>query len=291
MSELRSTQARWRVPPQLDERARDQESGAHHLGTVPTQRLFGLDIASDSELDDVLQRIVSRRRRPGSATEVVVTANVDHIVRYDLHPEERNVAERAALVLPDGAPLVWASKLLGRPLRRRLTGSDLFTILWPALRASELSVLLVAANQQVAAHAKSDYPAVNVVVAPMLNLDEPHSIQAWSNDLLQDIKRRGIDIVLLAIGAPAAHRISRFLIDAAPATGGPIVLMLGASPEFYFGLRPRAPLWMQSWGLEWLYRLRMEPRRMYRRYLIEDLRFVAILGRQWRTTRRAKQET
>ena len=104
------------------------------LVDVPTQHLFGLDFANAAAVDDLAERLADGREADPSRWRCVVTPNVDHLVRYRRYGNEASVARHASLVLPDGMPIVWASRLLGRPLVARLTDVNRDK-LWPVVAA------------------------------------------------------------------------------------------------------------------------------------------------------------
>ena len=98
-------------------------------------RLFGLDFVSEVTIDELAAELFTAGKGQQSAWKTLVTPNVDHLVHYRRSsPTQRQVAENAQFVLPDGAPIVWASRLLRKPLSRRLAGSELFNAWWPLVR-------------------------------------------------------------------------------------------------------------------------------------------------------------
>jgi N-acetylglucosaminyldiphosphoundecaprenol N-acetyl-beta-D-mannosaminyltransferase len=255
---------------------------------VRVQSLFGLRFVDDPSIDAVAATVLAERPADVTGWRVVVTPNVDHLIRYDKNPVDRLVAEQASLVLPDGSPVVWASRLVGRRLRARLTGADLFAAIWPQLVAQQRAVVAVAANETVAGALRADHPRVHCIVPPMFDAGDAETIRSLAEQIHAAVTATGAEVVLIGVAMPKHHRVCAALtaLDAPPAT--PWVLLLGAAAEFHVGIQRRAPQWMQRYGLEWLYRLLRDPRKMARRYLIDDPAFVLLVWRELRAGRRER---
>ena len=261
--------------------------------TVNLQRvqLFGLDFVSDATIDEVATTVlageVAGAASPGWRT--MVTPNVDHLVRYAQHPTERAVALDAELVLPDGAPIIWVSRLLGARLARRLTGSDFFSSWWPQVCARSLPVVVVASSDDLAARLREQHPAVECIVPPMFAATDAAAIAALAARIDDAVVRLRPVAVVVGLAMSKGHALERAMRVTAPPVGtAPWFMLLGASAEFHVGLQRRAPGWFQRNGLEWAYRLAAEPRRLAKRYLIDDVAFVPLVWREWRRTRRRR---
>lgn len=214
----------------------------------------------------------------------VFTPNVDHVVLARQDPRMRAAYARASLSLADGMPLVWASRWLRTPLPEKVSGSDLVLPLLEraALRGWRVYFLGGAAGVASLARdrALQRHPDLRVVGvdAPRVNIDE----SCERRDLVLDpIRAARPDLVLVAFGAPKQE----IWIDQVRSALRPAVLLgVGASLDFLAGTVRRAPAWMSRSGLEWLYRLSREPRRLSRRYLLRDPKFLIIVAemRGWR---------
>lgn len=253
------------------------------------ERLFGLDFVSDATIPTVADFLMHERARP-PAWRCVVTPNVDHLVRYEREPEEAAAAASATTVLPDGAPIVWASRLLGRPLSSRLTGADLFDELWPRFCADRVPVVAVAASHDVANALSAAHPLARAVVAPFFETSDTETIADLASQVDQLVEEIGAQFVVVGVSMPKHHRISNALRAQWNEPAGrpmPTVLLIGAAPEFTLGLAARAPRWMRRTGTEWLHRLLQDPRRLARRYLVDDPRFVRLVLRERARLRRS----
>ena len=223
---------------------------------------------------DAIERLV-REGQGGT----VLTPNVDHVVLVHEDPRFRAAYEHASLSLCDGKPVYWSSKLVGEPVPEKVSGSDL---VMPVLeRAAErgLSVFLFGGAPGSAEKARdalaTRLPALRIagMAAPRVPVD--HRPEAHA-EAARTIAEARPDLVLVGLGAPKQELFAQAVREAVrPA----VLLCLGASIDFLAGAVPRAPVWMSEHGLEWLYRLGREPGRLWKRYLVRDPRFAAILLR------------
>ena len=208
----------------------------------------------------------------------VVTPNVDHVVLAEADPGFRAAYGGASLSLVDGMPLLWASRLLGAPLPEKISGSDLILPLMERAGREALRVYLLGAGPGVAHKAGLELAArygVHVVGtdAPMLSAS-PNDDE--TSAALARVRAARPHLLLVAMGAPKQELfMHRYQAQYAPA----VALGIGAGLDFIAGSVKRAPGWMQKNGLEWAYRLSREPRRLWRRYLVNDPKFLLILAR------------
>ncbi len=191
---------------------------------------------------------------------------------------ELDQSVRAAdLIGADGVPLVWASRLLGDPLPGRVNGTDLMDRLLARADAKRYRIFFFGASPrvltQVLARVGRDYPGVEVAGARhgyFAAADEP--------EIVSQIRDSRSDILFIAFGTPKKELwVKRYLAD----MDVPVVHGVGGSFDVLAGVIPRAPLWMQRAGLEWLFRLAQEPSRMWRRYLVSNTLFLALLVGAW----------
>ncbi len=208
----------------------------------------------------------------------IFTPNVDHVVTAEDDEAFRAAYGQASLSLADGQPLVWSSRMLGTPLPARVAGSDL---VWPLMELAarrRWRVYLLGGEPGVAEEAAVRLERelglrVAGVDAPAVELDGPPGA---SDGAIERVRAARPDLALVALGAPKQERwIHRALPRIRPA----VAMAVGASLDFLAGRVRRAPRWMARAGLEWAFRLAQEPRRLGRRYLLKDPRFLAIVAR------------
>jgi N-acetylglucosaminyldiphosphoundecaprenol N-acetyl-beta-D-mannosaminyltransferase len=207
----------------------------------------------------------------------VFTPNVDHVVNAEHDPRLCAAYERADLAVADGQPLVWASRLLRPPLPERVAGSDLFQPLMQLAARRSWRVYLLGGGPQAVAAAAARLvkdPGIEVcgIDDARIGLD-PGSVDA---QVAERIRAARPHLVMVGLGAPKQE----YFIDRMGAQLSPAVFIgVGATIDFAAGLLRRAPRWMRRSGLEWLFRLGQDPRRLARRYLWNDPRFAASVLR------------
>jgi len=213
----------------------------------------------------------------GDQPAYAVTANVDHVVRFARHPEIRHLYERAHLVLADGTPLVWASRLLGRTLPERVAGSDLFPALCARAAEQNLSIFLLGGAPGTARRAAQTLQARHLhlrvvgTCCPNYGFEKDPSEASRVVDAVITARP---DILFVGLGSPKQEN---WIVENMTACGAKLNIGVGISFSFVCGDVARAPRWMQQAGLEWLHRLCQEPTRLWKRYLVDDSQFFALL--------------
>ncbi len=209
---------------------------------------------------DMVDRLIERRQ-----PSFFITANLQYAM---LSAEDSRLAEvnrRAAFLVADGMPMVWYSRFLGRPLPERVAGADLIYSL--ARRAAQRGhrVFFLGGKPGAAAAAATTlswmYPGLRVagVEAPELE-----SLSAEEHQrLIERIRDARPDLLLAAFGQPKGEL---WLAENLQALGVPACVQVGASFDFVAGRAARAPRWVQRFGLEWLYRMIGDPKRLGPRY-------------------------
>lgn len=239
---------------------------------------FGDVLVDALGFDEALRRVEQLvDRGEGGA---VFTPNVDHVVIADRDPAFRSAYARASLALADGQPLVWASRLVGHRLPEKVSGSDLFLPLMHLAARRAFKVYLLGAGPGVASAAAGKLrDDLGVVVcgvdAPAIGLEPAPD----EDEVVARIAAARPALLVVCLGAPKGER---FIDRNRARLGAAVALSLGGTLDFYVGRVRRAPRWMRRGGLEWLYRLVQEPRRLARRYLMDDPRFLWLLARTLR---------
>lgn len=241
-----------------------------------THRVVIADVGFDPVTIEQASRIVIElaRRRPMS---IVVTANVDHVVLTHRDPPFADAIAGAELVVADGQPIVWASRLGRRRLPERVAGADLLPAVASLAAEAGLSLFLLGATAESCRGAATRL-AETVPGLRIAGTLSPHRDELDDEALVERVNRAAPDILAVAFGAPlqetwlARRRAS---LDVGVAIG------VGGTFDLLSGLRRRAPVAVQRLGLEWAYRLSQEPRRLWRRYLVRDPVFAFYLVRSW----------
>ncbi|MEM9561220.1 MAG: WecB/TagA/CpsF family glycosyltransferase [Actinomycetota bacterium] len=243
-------------------------------------------------LDPVVDAILGPQQDATDLLPVVVTPNVDIVVHLDRNQDraEGEVFRQARYCLPDGQPIVWMSRLLGRPLKARLAGSDLFARLWPLVVEDHVATVVVASSEEIATTLAAELPAAGFVVPPMFDADDQATIDRIAAEVLEACREVRPQLVLVGIGNPKDARIIAAVLERWDDTSYPmpVIMGLGASFALYLSLVKRAPDWMQQRGLEWFHRFLQEPRRLFHRYFVRDLAFLPITVGEWRRVRSSR---
>jgi len=207
----------------------------------------------------------------------VITPNLEHLRRFHREETLQHYFEEADLVLADGMPLVWASRLKGTPLPARVAGSDLiWSVSMEAARRGR-SVFVLGGTRETGWQAarRLQERCAGLRIAGMVY--PPHGFERdpWAMEqIVEALDAAKPDIVYVGLGFPKQEGVIAFLRERFPKTW---FLGIGISIGFVGGQVARAPAWMQRMGLEWLHRLAQEPRRLGRRYLLHGLPFAARL--------------
>jgi len=253
------------------------------LPSVATRPLLGVPLAlTDYEgtLDWIDTAVAARHRGYicVAATHTVMAARED--------PDLLSAVLGADLTVPDGQPLVWALNLLGHSLSDRVYGPDLMERACARAARSGLRFYLYGGRNpgalaQLSRNLRLRHPGLKIVggyVPPFRDLTE-----AEEAAVMADIRRCAPDVIWVGIGVPKQEKWMAWMRSRLDV---PVLIGVGAAFDFHAGLVPQAPSWMQRSGLEWLFRLGHEPRRLWRRYLRYNPRFVIGFARQWARERR-----
>lgn len=202
-----------------------------------------------------------------------VVVNVDKLVKASRDPELRRIINECALINVDGMPVVWASRLLGKGLKERVAGVDLFESLMHRSSEKGWRVFLLGAKEEVVSGVKTLYEKKypGLVVAGYRN-------GYWKADeeagVVEQIKAAKADLLFVAISSPKKEQfLGRYQAEMKI----PFAMGVGGTFDVAVGKVKRAPLWMQQAGLEWFYRFLQEPRRMFKRYFVDDMAFFWLL--------------
>jgi N-acetylglucosaminyldiphosphoundecaprenol N-acetyl-beta-D-mannosaminyltransferase len=214
----------------------------------------------------------------------VATANA--LVECQFDKDFRRIHNEAGLVTPDGVPLVWIAKIMGYRTIKRVYGPDLMLNLCQRSLSSGLSHFFYGGRPGVAELLAEKlvgrFPGLLVAgtgappVYPGTTRYRPLEPEE-SASLICKINKSGADIVWVGLGTP--HQ-ERWIAQHKGVVNAPVLIGVGAAFDFHTGLVKQAPRWMRNAGLEWSFRLLMEPRRLWRRYLVNNSIFVGLVLRQ-----------
>ena len=245
-------------------------------GALPVALLgVTFDPVSTTEAVERIADMIDRRR-----PHQVVTANLDFLLQAHGDPELRRILHRADLTLCDGTPLVWASRWLGNPLPERVAGADLVPRLLAQAAQRGHRVFLLggtpAAGAEAAERIRARHPGIEIAgqyappFAPLDGMDHA--------DIGRRIRAAKPDLLFVSFGCPKAEK---WIARNYEALGVPVAIGVGATIDFLAGRMRRAPVWMQRGGMEWIFRMLQEPRRLTGRYAADFAFFGRALPAQW----------
>jgi N-acetylglucosaminyldiphosphoundecaprenol N-acetyl-beta-D-mannosaminyltransferase len=253
-------------------------SRASLRGSAMSRIAVGHALIDNCSSEQVCTSILAHAQNRGEPAHVITT-NAQHIVLLEKDRDLQEVYDHADLVIPDGISLLIAARLYGRSLQQRVAGVDLFKELCRLAVEYELHVFLLGGRpgsaELSAAVLKSEFPGLKCsTYCPPFGFEQSAAGLKQTANAITAVQP---DILFAALGAPKQeYWIYRHGLKLSV----PVCIGVGGSFEIVGGVVPRAPMWTQNIGCEWLYRLCREPRRMWRRYLIGNAEFAAIVCRQ-----------
>ena len=238
--------------------------------------------------EGAVERIVELAQRSDGHPRLVSTLNVDFLVnalgvgfQRARHPELLDVLRHSDLVTADGFPIIWLSRIAGRPLPHRVCGSDIVPRLAARAAKEGLSLFLLGGGEGVGPRAalalQARNPGLRIAgtAAPMIHAAGPGLTSAEEDDaaLVDEINESGADILLLGLGNPKQElwfNRNRHRLEV------PVSIGVGGTFEFIVGTVKRAPVWMQRCNLEWLFRVTQDPARLWSRYAVGMFKLAAL---------------
>ena len=219
------------------------------------------------ETISIVEKIIDK----GKPTQhVVVNALKVNLMEEDL--ELRRIVNSCPLINADGASIIWAARKLGIPIKERVTGCDLFLNLVRVAAEKGYKIYLFGAKEEVVVKVKKifeeKYPTLQIV-----GYRNGYFEESDEKKIVQNMAESGADMMFVAFSSPKKeYWVNKYLYQ----LNIPFVMGVGGSFDVVAGVTNRAPVWMQNHGLEWFYRFIQEPRRMWRRYIIGNIKFIAL---------------
>ena len=226
-------------------------------------------------MDEVLQEIcnlVDEKKK-----SYVVAVNTDVIIKIESDKYLKQISDEADLTLVDGKPLIWISKWLKRPVKEKISGSDLVPKLCRISAEKGYTIFIIGGKEGVANSAKANlekfFKDIQIVgiYSPPLGFERDAEELSRIN---QKISSADPDIVIACFGCPKQEK---WVYENYKKYNASVSICAGATVDFLAGNVKRAPKWMSDHGLEWFYRFLQEPKRMFKRYFIDDLKIISII--------------
>ena len=239
------------------------------------KQLFLNTYVNNANMDEVItaieEMIIAGRKT------YVVAVNVDVIVKIEQDSYLKKITDEADIVLIDGKPLVWLSYLYKTPIKAKISGSDLVPLLCEKSARKGYRIFLIGGKDGIADKAKinleEEYPGINIVgtYSPPLGFEKD---KTELNKINRLISEKSPDLLIACFGCPKQEKWIYENIGSYDAT---VSICAGATVDFLAGNVKRAPKWMSEHGLEWFYRFLQEPKRMFKRYFIDDIKIVKLI--------------
>lgn len=225
-----------------------------------------------SETIDAVEELIKSEKK-----SYVVAINVDVVIKIENDPYLKKIVDNADMVLVDGKPLVWISNFYGKPLKAKISGSDLVPLLCEEASKKQYSIFIIGGKEGVAEQAKQNLekrlPGIMIVgtYAPTYGFEKNDAELNKINTLLSEAKP---DLLIACFGCPKQEK---WIFENISKYDAKVSICAGATVDFLAGNIKRAPRWMSEHGLEWLYRFLQEPKRMFRRYFIDDMKIFRLI--------------
>ena len=201
-----------------------------------------------------IEEMISKEKK-----SYIVAINVDVVMKIENDQYLKKIVDSADMVLVDGKPLVWISKMHGKPLKAKISGSDLVPLLCEVAAKKNYSMFIIGGKDGIAEQAKKrleeKLPNIRIVgtYAPPMGFEEDKAELDKINKMISDARP---DLLIACFGCPKQEK---WTVD------------------FLAGNVKRAPRWMSEHGLEWFYRFLQEPRRMFKRYFVDDVKIIKLI--------------
>jgi len=227
----------------------------------------GVDALTMPQVVELAHRAIDENR-----SLAVSVVNVAKLVNLRKDPLLRESVESGDLILADGAPVVWLSRVKGDPLPERVAGIDLMFELFALADRHGLRVFLLGAESEVLATVKrlaeERYPGLTIA-----GVQDGYFGEVDEQSVAEHVRDSRAHMLFVAMSSPKKER---FMKKWGETMNVAVTHGVGGSFDVMAGVTRRAPRWMQRWGLEWFYRVLQEPRRMWKRYLVTNTIFLGL---------------
>ena len=227
---------------------------------------------SMEEAVDFIRELLNKRRK-----SYTVAVNADVIMKIEKDSLLKEIADNADLTIVDGQPLVWISKLQKQPVKERISGSDLVPALCKMAAIEGYSIFIIGGKKGVAEKAKSNlesmYENIKVVgtYSPPLGFEKDQKELDHINSVINDANP---DLLFACLGCPKQEK---WIYSNYMKYNAIVSISAGATVDFLAGRVKRAPKWMSDHGLEWFYRFTQEPKRLFKRYFVDDIKILWLM--------------
>ena len=237
----------------------------------PLLNTYVNNVDMDETLSSIDKMILSGKK------SYVVAINVDVVMKIEADQYLKKITDNADMVLVDGKPLVWISKWHKHPVKAKISGSDLVPLLCEKARDKGYSVFIIGGKDGIADQAKANLeknlPGINIVgtYAPPFGFENDKNELEKINTMISNAHP---DLLIACFGCPKQEK---WIYENYQKYDAKVSVCAGATVDFLAGNVNRAPSWMSEHGLEWFYRFTQEPKRMFKRYFVDDIKVAKLV--------------
>lgn len=237
----------------------------------PLLNTYVNNVDMDETLSSIDKMILSGEK------SYIVAINVDVVMKIEADQYLKKITDNADMVLVDGKPLVWISKWHKHPVKAKISGSDLVPLLCEKARDKGYSVFIIGGKDGIADQAKANLeknlPGINIVgtYAPPFGFEKDKNELEKINTMISNAHP---DLLIACFGCPKQEK---WIYENYQKYDAKVSVCAGATVDFLAGNVNRAPRWMSEHGLEWFYRFTQEPKRMFKRYFVDDIKVAKLV--------------
>lgn len=233
-----------------------------------------LDLVTLKDACKITEKYIDKNKNINNRNSMMIQAvNTDSVIKANLNKDIATVSNKADLALVDGMPIVWVSKFYKKSLKERVAGPDFFDSFNKIANKKKYSYYFLGATEDVLSkmieRMKNEYPNINIsgyYCPPFGKMNDVNQ----NNEICKNINKFKPDVLWVSFGCPKQEK---WIVENKNKIDTSLIMGIGAVFNFYARTIKRAPFFMQKTGLEWLYRLYKEPRRLFRRYIINGPKF------------------
>lgn len=224
------------------------------------------------ETVECIEKLIAEKKKA-----YIVPINVDVVMKIEKDKYLKEIADNADMVLVDGQPLVWVAKWHKKPVKEKISGSDLVPYLCKVAAKKNYSIFIIGGKDGIAEKAadklRVDIPGINIVgtYAPPFGFEKDEEELSKINKMISDVHP---DLLITCFGCPKQEK---FIYENYQKYDALVSICAGATVDFLAGNVKRAPKWMSDHGLEWLYRFFQEPKRLFKRYFVDDVKILKLV--------------
>ncbi len=230
---------------------------------------------NNMDMEETIQTIdsfIQQKKR-----SYIVAINVDVVIKIEQDAYLKRITDQADMVLVDGKPLIWISKLYKRPVKAKISGSDLVPKLCEKAAEKGYTIFIIGGKDGIAEQAKrkleKQLSGIKIVgtYAPPYGFEKDKNELDKINQMISDVHP---DLLIGCFGCPKQEK---WIYENYKKYDATVSVCAGATVDFLTGNIRRAPGWMSDHGLEWFYRFTQEPKRMFKRYFVDDIKIVSLM--------------